>query len=552
MTFEKRKGDKETWWWNEEVQESIKEKKSKAKGSCNGELCNCPLTNFEKLMNEESRTEEAEVFDEEVNCFSRKEVKNALRRMKKGKAVGPDELPVEVWKCMKKIGIKFLTRLFNRLLMGERMPEEWRRSVLIPIYKNKGDAQCCGNYRRIKLMSDTMKVWERIIEASLRDRVEISKQQYGFMSEKGTTDAMFTLKMLMEKYKEGQRELQCVFVDLEKAYDSVLREELWYCMRKSGLAEKYVRLVQDMYEESETVVKCAIGTTESFKVKVGLHQKSALSTFLFAVIMDRLTDEVRREPPWTMMFADDIVICEEIRKEVEQKLECWRFALERRGMKVSRSKTEYLCINGRNDNKTVKMEDAKVPRVKEFKYLGSTVQESGGCEKEVKKRVQAGWNGWKRVSGVICDRGLPTRVKGKVYSSVVRPAMVYGLETVAVTKKQVEKMKAAGMKMLRFAMGVTRKDKIINEHIRGTVKVEQLGMKMREGRLRWYRYVMRRDQEYVGKKIMKMELPGKRRRGRPKRRFLDVVKENIGEVGAKETDVENRTAWRKMIRCNYP
>ena len=58
--------------------------------------------------------------------------------MKKGKAVGPDEFPVEVWKCIGEIGIKFLTRLFNRLLMGERMPEEWRRSVLIPIYKNKG------------------------------------------------------------------------------------------------------------------------------------------------------------------------------------------------------------------------------------------------------------------------------------------------------------------------------------------------------------------------------------------------------------------------------
>ena len=66
--------------------------------------------------------------------------------------------------------------LFNRLLMGERMPEEWRRSVLIPIYKNKGDAQCCGNYRGIKLISHTMKVWERIIETRLRDRVEISKQ----------------------------------------------------------------------------------------------------------------------------------------------------------------------------------------------------------------------------------------------------------------------------------------------------------------------------------------------------------------------------------------
>ena len=115
-------------------------------------------------------------------------------------------------------------------------------------------------------------------------------------------------------------------------------------------------------------------------------------------------------------------------------------------MKVSRSKTEYLCINGGNDNETVKMDNTKLSRVKEFKYLVSTVQESGGCEREVKKRVQAGWNGWRRVSGVICDKRLPARVKGKVYSSVVRPAMVYGLETVAVTKKQVEEMEVAEIK----------------------------------------------------------------------------------------------------------
>ena len=76
----------------------------------------------------------------------------------------------------------------------------------------------------------------------------------------------------------------------------------------------------------------------------------------------------------------------------------------------------------RNDKETVNMEDTKVPRVKEFKYLGSKVQESGSCEREVKRRVQAGWNGWRKVSGVICDRRLPARIKGKVYSSVVRLA----------------------------------------------------------------------------------------------------------------------------------
>ena len=253
---------------------------------------------FQKLINEENNknpwTEEAEVVKEEVNCFNREKVKNALRRMKKGKAVGPDELPVEVWKYMGEMGIKFLTRLFNTILAGERMPKEWRRSVLIPIYKNKGEAQCCGNYRGIKLMSHTMKVWERIIEARLKDRVEISKQQYGFMQGKETTDSMFALRILMKKYREDQKELYCVFVDLEKAYNRIPREEMWYCMRKSGIVEKYVRLVQDMYEESETMVRSAVGTTESFKVKDGLHQGSVLSPFLFAVIMDRLTNEIRR------------------------------------------------------------------------------------------------------------------------------------------------------------------------------------------------------------------------------------------------------------------
>ena len=227
---------------------------------------------FEKLMNEENhrdlRTEEADMVNEEVNCISREEVRNALRRMKKGKAVGTDELLVKVWKCMRKMEKKFLTRLFNRLLMGERMPEEWRRSVLIPIYKNKGDAQCCGNYRGIKLMSHTIKVWERIIEARLKDRVEISKQQYGFMPGKGTTDAMFALRLLMAKYREGQRQLHCVFVDLEKAYGRGPRKELCYCMKKSGIVKKYVRLVQDMYEGSETVVRCAVGFTKFSRSKL--------------------------------------------------------------------------------------------------------------------------------------------------------------------------------------------------------------------------------------------------------------------------------------------
>ena len=511
---------------------------------------------YKGLMNEENERERRENDGERVNLevekISKEEVRENMKRMKNGKAVGPDDIPVEVWKCLGEIALEFLTKLYNRTMESERMPEEWRDSILIPIFKNKGDVQSCSNYRGIKLISHSMKLWERVVERRLRSELTFSEQQYGFMPGKSTTDALFALRVLMEKYREGQKELHCVFVDLEKAYDKVPREEVWYCMRKSGLAEKYVRIVQDMYDDSITAVRCAVGVTEGFEVKVGLHQGSALSPCLFAMVMDRITDDIREEAPWTMMFADDIVICSESKEWLEQKLESWRYALERRGMKVNRRKTEYMCVNERQDKGTVKMQGEEVAKVEDFKYLGSTVQSNGECGREVKKRVQAGWNGWRRMSGVICDRRVSARVKGKVYRVAVRPAMLYGLERVALTKRQEAEMEVAELKMLRFSLGVTRMDNIRNEYIRGTAQVGRFGEKTREARLRWYGHVLRKDDGYIRRRMLKMELPGKRKRGRPKRRFMDVVKEDMAEVEVKEEDADDRSNWILKIRCGDP
>ena len=99
-----------------------------------------------------------------------------------------------------------------------------------------------------------------------------------------------------------------------------------------------------MYDDSTTAVRCAVvGVKERFEVKVGLHQGSALSPCLFAMVIGRKTDEIREGAPWTMMFAGDFVICSESKEHVEEKLERWRYVLERRGMKVNRRKTEYMC-----------------------------------------------------------------------------------------------------------------------------------------------------------------------------------------------------------------
>ncbi|KAI5093658.1 hypothetical protein C0J45_16796, partial [Silurus meridionalis] len=165
-----------------------------------------------------------------------------------------------------------------------------------------------------------------------------------------------------------------------------------------------------------------------------------------------------------------------------------------------------------------------VEKVEEFRYLGSTVQSNGECVREVKKRVQAGWSGWRRMTGVICDSRVSARMKGKVYRTVVRPEMLYGLETVALSKRQEVE----------------------------TAHVGRFGDKVREARLRWFGHVQRRDMGYIGRRMLRMEPPGRRKRGRPRRRFMDVVREDMQVVGVKEADVEDRGVWTRMIRCGDP
>ncbi|KAG2640605.1 hypothetical protein PVAP13_2KG106416 [Panicum virgatum] len=246
-----KQGGKDTWWWNDEVQRAIKEKKqcykllhldkntaniegyklakraakravSVAKGKAYDDLyqwlgmkegekdiysiakirerktrdvnqikCIKDGTDrllvkdeeikgrwreyFDKLFNGEKEGPILELddsFDDTNRCFVRRiqeaEIGEALKRMKGGKAMGPDGIPIEVWTCLGDRAIVWLTNLFNLIFRSNKMPEEWMRSILVPIFKNKGDIQSCTNYRGIKLMSHMMKLWERVIEHRLR------------------------------------------------------------------------------------------------------------------------------------------------------------------------------------------------------------------------------------------------------------------------------------------------------------------------------------------------------------------------------------------------
>ena len=271
-------------------------------------------------------------------------------------------------------------------------------------------------------MSHTMKLWERIIENRIREIVELGNIQFRFRKGMSTTEPIFALRILQEKYQERKKDLHMVLVDLEKAYDRVPRDLIWWALRKKNIPEAYITIIQDMYKETKTRVKTRCGLTHYFNIGVGLHQGSTLSPLLFIIIiMDVLASTIQRDPPWAMLYADDLVICEETISEVEQQLDSWREVLEGKGLRISRKKTEYL--RPARSSEEVCLAGVPIPCTNTFKYLGSTIEATGGCGADVDNRVRSAWNSWRGLSGVICHKKVPVKLKNKLYKTVIRPTL---------------------------------------------------------------------------------------------------------------------------------
>jgi len=200
-----------------------------------------------------------------------------------------------------------------------------------------------------------------------------------------------------------------------------------------------------------------------------------------------------------MLFTDDIVLIDESREGVNAKLERWRDTLEAEGFRLSRLKTEYSHCRFSADEgdiaSKVAIKGAIIPRVGRFRYLGSILHHGGEIDENINHRIKVGWQKWKNAPGILGDRRIPLRLKGKVYRMIVRPALLYGVECWPIKKLQVQRMKVAEMRMIRWMCGHTRLDKIRNEVIRSKIGVAATEDKMREARLRWFGTIRRRPMD---------------------------------------------------------
>ena len=167
-----------------------------------------------------------------VEKVARIDIVAAMQSMELGKATGPSEVSVEVIVASGEIGIKVMMELCQHVLDGRGMSDEWKTSVIAPIFKGKGDMMsCCGSYREVKLLEHAMKIVERVLERRIRTLVNLNKMQFGFMSRKRTVDAIFIEENAGE-YQKKEKKLYMCFVDMEKAFDRVPRKVMEWAMKK--------------------------------------------------------------------------------------------------------------------------------------------------------------------------------------------------------------------------------------------------------------------------------------------------------------------------------
>ncbi|VDP23330.1 unnamed protein product [Heligmosomoides polygyrus] len=162
-----------------------------------------------------------------------------------------------------------------------------------------------------------MKIFERILNSRIREIVKLSSNQCGFVAGCGTIDAIHAARLLAEKHREKQKSVHLAFLELEKAFDRVPREVIWYALRQHSVPEDLIERLRILYSCPKSRVQAVAGTSTEFPISVGVHQGSTLSPLLFVVVMDAITRDLQKPVPWTLLYADEVMLVCEDKGELE-------------------------------------------------------------------------------------------------------------------------------------------------------------------------------------------------------------------------------------------
>ena len=395
----------------------------------------------EKLNDIEKNIEFNEKTDAPITCS---EIKKVIYNLKKGKSPGPDNIINEIIKYSKNVTIKSIAKLFNIILNSGIYPSMWKKSFVILLHKS-GEKCDPNNYRGISLISCLPKLFNAILNERLINLMEttISKSQFGFRKNHRTSDSIFVLKALINKYlHKNKKKIFACFVDLRKAFDSVWRKALLFKLCNMEVGNKFFHIIKQQYSETISAVKYQNLHSEYFSTSRGVKQGDSLSPTLFNLFINDIDKEFmnRENHPLELinskvgclLFADDLLILSESKEGLQNSINnlskyCYNWQLT---INVKKTKTMiFQRVDSKHEKSIATYETENLTNVSEYTFLGIQVKSNGDLKHSSEELV----NKAKKVLFAIKSyagsmNNMPIKVACSLFDTMVKPIATYNSE----------------------------------------------------------------------------------------------------------------------------
>jgi hypothetical protein len=517
------------------------------------------------------------------------ETESVLRRLKNGKAPGPNGVRNEHLKH----GGPELASSFHRVLeraWRRGLPDSCKQSDLVSVPK-KGDCSLAVNRRGVQVADKLYLCKSKVLADRLgADSEEVlSEAQCGFRAQRGCRDQRFSVQLLVDEALERRQPLYLGFVDLEKAFDRVDREALLAVMRYYGIDEEYIRQTADLHTGTTARVKWCGRRSEPFEICWGVQQGSPASNPMWNLYVNIIVEETLRElgpaagveifwsldgqlhrpagTPLTaerlrqllLLLADDITITCPTASGLQRALDALERAARRWGMRISTKKTQVMVVKhaaaAGSSAPTFSVGGDALAVVQHAKYLGSWFSDDGSLDKEISARLAAAAgaaaNLWR--SAWRCRR-VALRTKLQIYQSAVLTVLLYGAESWGLTAVQAARLETFHQRTLRKILDIKYWQHVTNAEVCARAGLPSIKAVLRTRRLTWLGHVARMDDGRLAKRLMFGQMAGPRPRGAQPVSLRRVYRNDVlalqgGCPNGRSwyQQCQDRTLWQQLV-----
>ena len=506
------------------------------------------------------------------------EVRKAAKKLRSGRAAGPDNIPGDFWRAVLNdpggAAVEWILDFCQTLWTRKVVPADWHLSRVVALFK-KGDIGDCANYRPISLIAVGYKLYAHILLQRLKDggaEMRIWHTQYGFKAGCGTADALLLARRLLEnssQLKDGQ--MLMLALDWAKAFDSIAPDRLAWALHRFGIPQDFVEAVKSIYVDRQFFVR-ASGVDSAWHPQAsGIVQGCPLSPFLFSMAMTCLITDADRAlhdeygPPSmpglvsrTILYADDTLLVESSAEVTQRFMDLVRAGGHAYGLKLNDSKVEVLNVG--RDAVLLTASGAAVKRKTAMVYLGSVLSADGRVKAELGRRLALAQRVFDDLSRVWRHTRISQSTKLKIYSTCVLSTLMYSLHTAWLREAEKKRLDGFHCRCLRKLAGIPHAfhSRITNAEVLHATNSKPLRAHLLAHQLQLYGHIARKHPDDPARKatlkdgsIQPRGQEGKRRRGRPRHQWnTEVYREAVRAAGSElklEELISTKHTWKHCV-----